>query len=236
MLCGALWPIDLILQVRPWTFFEDGLVGHIGMADPFDKMLAETIHKAISKPGVLKGEGVDVHSGNTVICIGTFPFYSPRRMMELQLIISIIEGPQFSTRSESILYRSFPTDPLISMINMSTVPEYKLFREAEIAYALICMSTDYDSWHSTNEGVSVEMVMGHMVANRANAKRAVAAVLEELSKEGNQDVVMAERWQGASRGGVMGLNKTDGKGAEAIERLNWLFGEVWVQGSGGGGH
>ena len=66
---------------------------------------------------------------------------------------------------------------------MSSVPECKLFREAEIAYGLICMSTDYDSWRpgGEHEGVSVEMVMGHMVANGANAKRTVAAVLGELS-------------------------------------------------------
>ena len=115
---------------------------------------------------------------------------------------------------------------------MSAVPECKLFREAEIAYALICMSTDYDSWHSTNEGVSVEMVMGHMVANGANAKRAVAAVLEELSKEeeGAKDVVGGQRWRRASRGGVMGLHKRDGRGEEAVERLRWLFGDEWVEG------
>ena len=146
--------------------------------------------------------------------------------------LPVTEGPQFSTRSESLLYRSLPTQPPISVINMSAVPECKLFREAEIAYALICMSTDYDSWHSTNEGVSVEMVMGHMVANGANAKRAVAAVLEELSKEeeGAQDVVGGQRWRRASRGGVMGLHKRDGRGEEAVERLRWLFGDEWVEG------
>lgn len=141
----------------------------------------------------------------------------------------VTEGPQFSTRSESLLYRSLPTQPPISVINMSAVPECKLFREAEIAYALVCMSTDYDSWHSTNEGVSVEMVMGHMVANGANAKRAVAAVLEELSKEEVKGVV-GERWTKASRGGVMGLHKRDGRGEEAVGRLRWLFGEEWVDG------
>ena len=140
------------------------------------------------------------------------------------------EGPQFSTRAESILYRSFSAQPPISCINMSAVPECKLFREAEIAYALICMSTDYDSWHDTREGVSVEMVMGHMVANGANAKKAVAAVLEELSKEGSEEIVSAVRWQRASRGGVMGLDKVQGEGAVAIERLKWLFGDEWVKG------
>ena len=113
---------------------------------------------------------------------------------------------------------------------MSAVPECKLFREAEIAYALVCMSTDYDSWHDTHEGVSVEMVMGHMVANGANAKKAVAAVLEELGKEECEEVMKAERWKGGSRGGVMGLHKAEGRGLEAVGRLRWLFGEEWVKG------
>ncbi|KAL9639137.1 MAG: hypothetical protein Q9164_001102 [Protoblastenia rupestris] len=179
------------------------------MADPFDKSLSETIYKAISKPGVLAGEDIKVHSGSTVICI---------------------EGPQFSTRSESLLYRSFATSPPISVINMSAVPECKLFREAEISYGLICMSTDYDSWHDINEGVSVEMVMGHMVANGANAKMAVAAVLEELGREGNESVALGHRWKGASRGGVMGLYKAQGRSLEAVERLRWLFGDEWIKG------
>lgn len=93
------------------------------------------------------------------------------------------------------------------------------------------MSTDYDSWHDTNEGVSVEMVMGYMVANSANAKKAVAAVLEELSKKGNEDVVAAARLKGQSRSGVMGMHKAKGRGLEAMERLAWLFGEDWVKGS-----
>ncbi len=142
-----------------------------------------------------------------------------------------VEGPQFSTRSESILYRSLPTKPPISIINMSTMPEAKLFREAEIAYALIAMSTDYDSWHDINEGVSVEMVIGHMVANGANAKRAVVAVLEELRAEGGEVVMGAERWSGQTRGGVLGLAKGRGKGGEAVERLRWLFGDEWIDGA-----
>lgn len=177
------------------------------MADPFDTSLSSTIHAALSPPGVLEGDNLQVHSNATVICI---------------------EGPQFSTRSESLLYRSLPTQPPISVINMSAVPECKLFREAEIAYALVCMSTDYDSWHDTNEGVSVEMVMGHMVANGANAKRAVGAVLERLSGEEGAEVVGGGRWRGRSRGGVMRGYKDEGRGREGVERLRWLFGDEWV--------
>ena len=94
------------------------------------------------------------------------------------------------------------------------------------------MATDYDSWHETNEGVSVEMVMQHMKANGANALRAVAAILEQLSSADAEDVVGVARLSGSSRGGVMGLGKTrsHGTGAEAVERLRWLFGDQWVEG------
>lgn len=208
--CVAGGVVDWTKGVRPWTFFEKGTVGHVSMADPFDPVLSDRIAAAIEAPGVLAGDAIAVHRRSTVICI---------------------EGPQFSTRSESLLYRSFATAPPISCINMSAVPECKLFREAEIAYALVCMSTDYDSWHDTNEGVSVEMVMGHMAANGANAKRAVGAVLEELSKEENEGVVRGERWRGQSRGGIMGLHKEGGRKDEAVERLRWLFGDEWVGGT-----
>ncbi len=184
------------------------------MADPLDKQLSESIHKALSPPGTLEGPSLTVHQNATLICI---------------------EGPQFSTRSESTLYRSLPTSPPISIINMSAMPECKLFREAEIAYALVCMSTDYDSWHDTNEGVSVEMVLGHMEVNGGNARRGVEAILEGLcGGEGGEGEGKGEggwgEWRGKSRGGVMGLNGREGAGGEAVERLRWLFGEGWVRG------
>ena len=102
-----------------------------------------------------------------------------------------------------------------------------------MAYSLVCMATDYDSWHETNEGVSVEMVMGHMVANGANAKRAVAAILDALAGESGREVLRPDRLWGSSRGGVMGLDKlqTQEKGAKAFERLRWLFGDAWVKGA-----
>jgi 5'-methylthioadenosine phosphorylase len=104
---------------------------------------------------------------------------------------------------------------------MSVLPEAKLAREAEIAYQMICMSTDYDCWHSENESVNVAMVMGHMNANAVNARRFVGAVLDELSKEEHADLVAAGH-----------LNETvkyspsthDGKkGADALKRMDFLF-------------
>ena len=200
--------VDWTRGLRPQTFFEDGIVGHISLADPFDIALSKAITTAISAPDVLDGNTLKVHSGATIICIS---------------------GPQFSTRSESILYRNLPTEPPISCIGMTSVPETKLYKEAEIAYALVCMSTDYDSWHATNEGVSVEMVMGHMAANSGNARKAIASILEEVTKQG--DLIGNSRLEGTNRGGVMGLERQiDGKGKEAVDRLRWLFGDKWIDG------
>lgn len=91
-----------------------------------------------------------------------------------------------------------------------------------MAYGLVCMSTDYDSWHATNEGVSVEMVMGHLAANGENAKKVVGMVSEALGREENQGVVRAERYKGASRAGA-GITKVEGRREEAVERARWLF-------------
>lgn len=119
-----------------------------------------------------------------------------------------------------MFYRSPPLS--CSVINMSAHPEAPLFREAEITYALVCMSTDYDSWHETNEGVSVEMVMGHMGANAENAKRAVGAVLGELSKGEHEGVVNGQTWKGQTMF-AGGITKREGRGEEALGKLRWLF-------------
>lgn len=128
-----------------------------------------------------------------------------------------IEGPQFSTRAESNLYRSWGG----SVINMSCVPESKLAREAELGYQMICMSTDYDCWHAGGEDVTVEMVMGNMKSNASNARRFVAAVLDELAKEKHAELVHAVHLQGAAK---LGLSTNPGQlGAEALSKLSWLF-------------
>ena len=85
---------------------------------------------------------------------------------------------------------------------MSTLPEAKLAREAEIAYTLICMSTDYDCWHETGESVTVEMVMGNMRANSANARRFVGEVLDELAKPEYADLIQAKHLEGLVKGCV----------------------------------
>jgi len=185
--------IDRTKGIRPFTFFEGGMVGHVGFGDPFDAGLAKIVQRCGHS---LEGEGVRLHDKGLLVCM---------------------EGPQFSTRAESNLYRSWGG----SVINMSALPEAKLAREAEIAYQMICMATDYDCWHTT-EDVNVEMVMGHMKANAVNAARFLGAVLNELSKEEHGEQVLAKHLDGQMKfaGAITGR---DGRSKEALKKLTWLY-------------
>jgi 5'-methylthioadenosine phosphorylase len=104
---------------------------------------------------------------------------------------------------------------------MSVLPEAKLAREAEIAYQMICMSTDYDCWHSENESVNVPMVMGNMKANAVNARRFVGAVLDELSKEEHAELVAAGHLNEIVK---YSSSTHEGKrGEDALKRMDFLF-------------
>lgn len=186
--------IDRTKGIRPFTFFEDGIVGHVGFADPFDAKIAAVVKKCAT---VMTGVGSTLHEGGTVI---------------------VMEGPQFSTRAESNMYRTWGG----SVINMSTLPEAKLAREAELAYQVICMATDYDCWHTT-EDVDVAMVMKYMEANSVNAKRLVGAVLDELSKQDHSDVVLAKHWAGSVTMAAKYITKPEGRSPEAVKRIEYLF-------------
>lgn len=121
------------------TFFGNGVVGHVSFADPVCGDLSRVVYDAA------QSVGATTHFGGTYICI---------------------EGPQFSTRAESRLYRSWGVD----VIGMTNVPESKLAREAEICYATIALSTDYDCWHEEEEDVTVEAVLEIIRKNVATAK------------------------------------------------------------------
>lgn len=192
--------IDRTKGIRPFTFFEGGLVGHVGFADPFDHRLAEVVKKCAHS---MEGEGVVLHDQGTLI---------------------VMEGPQFSTRAESNLYRSWGG----SVINMSALPESKLAREAEIAYQMICMATDYDCWHSTDD-VDVAMVMKTMEHNGKNAKALIGAVLDQLTKEDNSSTVLAKHLEGMSVGAAAAMTKPEGRKPEALERIRYLFPEFLKQ-------
>ena len=192
--------IDRTKGIRPFTFYQDGIVGHVPFADPFDPAIARVLDRCA---GALQGHDnetappVVLHTEGTLVCM---------------------EGPQFSTRAESNLYRSWGG----SVINMSALPEAKLAREAEMAYQMVCMATDYDCWHSSNETVSVDMVMAHMRANSLNAQRLVRAVLDELAKDEHADLVNAKHLEGSSRSSI--TTSHAGIGLEARKRIDWLFG------------
>ena len=125
---------------RPDTFFGDGIVGHVAFADP----ICAAVSFAMAEAG--HEAGARVHEGGTYICI---------------------EGPQFSTRAESNLYRSWGVD----VIGMTNVQEAKLAREAEICYATMALVTDFDCWHETAESVSVDQVLMYLRANAEMAQR-----------------------------------------------------------------
>jgi 5'-methylthioadenosine phosphorylase len=124
------------------TFFSGGIVAHIQFADPFCPVLSDIVYKAA------KEAGATVHKGGTFIAM---------------------EGPAFSTRAESRLYKAWGAD----VLGMTVLPEAKLAREAEICYASIACITDYDSWHETNETVSVEAILTTMRNNIDFAKKTI---------------------------------------------------------------
>ncbi|KAI0014780.1 nucleoside phosphorylase domain-containing protein [Xylariomycetidae sp. FL0641] len=193
--------IDRTKGVRPFTFFDGGLVGHVPFGDPYDARLRDLV-KACAKD--LAGDLV-LHSDDrrsmTAICM---------------------EGPQFSTRAESRLYQSWGGD----VISMSLLPEAKLAREAEMAFQVICMATDYDCWKTDGPGdVDVSMVMHHMHTNGANARRLVAAVLDRLcTQQEHADLVRAKHWEGQSKGAVAFCTKPEGRSPDALEKARYLFG------------
>ncbi|HEV2992179.1 MAG TPA: S-methyl-5'-thioadenosine phosphorylase [Candidatus Angelobacter sp.] len=137
---------------RTSTFFGDGVVAHVGFGDPICQEVACVISQSC------KEAGVTGKLGGTYVCM---------------------EGPQFSTRAESNLYRSWGAD----LIGMTNLQEAKLAREAEICYATMAMVTDYDCWHEGHDEVSVEQVIKVLTTNAGNAARVVKQAVALMPKE-----------------------------------------------------
>ena len=131
---------------RNATFFGDGIVGHVAFGDPVCPLVVDTFAKACAEVGVVG------KPGGTYVCM---------------------EGPQFSTRAESNLYRSWGAD----VIGMTNLQEAKLAREAEISYATLAMVTDYDCWRAGHYDVTVDQVIAVMHQNSGNAQKVVAAAV-----------------------------------------------------------
>jgi 5'-methylthioadenosine phosphorylase len=148
-------PLDIVIpdqlldrtRLRENTFFGNGVVVHTGFADPFCADLCGILASAA------EGAGARVHRGGTYVCI---------------------EGPQFSTRAESRIFRQWGVD----VIGMTALPEARLAREAEMCYGTIALATDYDVWH--DEPVTVEMVIGNLTKNVATAKAILAAAIPAI--------------------------------------------------------
>ena len=150
-------PLDFVIpgqffdrtRGRISTFFGDGLVAHISFADPICPELAEVVS------GACHSAGVTVKNGGTYLCM---------------------EGPAFSTKAESNVYRSWGMD----VIGMTNLQEAKLAREAEICYVTVAMVTDYDCWHQDHDAVTVSDIIGNLTKNAANACKVVASAVASM--------------------------------------------------------
>jgi len=136
---------------RASTFFGDGVVAHVQFADPVCRDLSAVLADAARKVGAT------VHQGGTYICI---------------------EGPNFSTRAESNVYRSWGVD----VIGMTNIPEARLAREAEICYATVALATDYDCWHESHDDVSIEAILAIIRQNVATARSIIKAAVGQLQQ------------------------------------------------------
>jgi len=150
-------PLDIVIpdqlidrtRGRSSTFFTDGIVAHVAFAEPFCPFMSQILFEAGKKVGS------KVHKGGTYL---------------------VIEGPQFSTRAESRLYRSWDAD----VIGMTALPEAKLAREAEICYATLAFVTDYDCWHPTYESVTTEMILANLHKSIDTVKRILKLLLPSI--------------------------------------------------------
>ena len=137
---------------RASTFFGDGVVGHVQFADPVCADLSAVLVKSA------RDVGATVHAGGTYLCI---------------------EGPNFSTRAESRIYRSWGVD----IIGMTNLPEARLAREAEMCYGTVALATDYDCWHEGHDDVSVEAVIAIIQQNVVTAKKIITTVVQNLTQQ-----------------------------------------------------
>ena len=153
-------PLDLLVpdqlidrtRSRTDTFFGNGIVAHVGFAEPFCPALSEVLAQSA------RDQKASVHIGGTYV---------------------VMEGPQFSTRAESQLYRSWGA----SVVGMTALPEAKLAREAEICYATLALVTDYDVWRLSEEQVSVELVIANLVQNTETSRKIIVDVVTKLPRK-----------------------------------------------------
>ena len=152
-------PLDIVIpdqffdrtRGRISTFFGNGIVGHVSFADPVCNNLATLLYESA------KSVNAQVHKGGAYLCM---------------------EGPLFSTRAESHVYRQWG----VSVIGMTNLQEAKLAREAEICYSTLAMATDYDCWHEEEESVTLEMVISNLNKNAEMAKKILKIAIPKIKQ------------------------------------------------------
>ena len=198
---GDLVVVDQFIDLtkrRASTYFDGQVAAHVAFSDPVCPIMSAAVYDAAASvvaeviaPGTPVSRGPRAHRGGTYVCI---------------------EGPQFSTRAESLVYRSWG----VSVIGMTNMPEAKLAREAELPFATLALSTDYDCWHATEATVTVEMVVATLRRNVQLAKDVARRVAQALPD------VSASPAAGALRGAIMTARSAVSE--ESRVELGWLIG------------
>lgn len=143
-------------KARPSTFFENGIVAHVGFAHPISALLKNILIESCDELGITN------HKKGTYVCM---------------------EGPQFSTEAESHWYRSMGAD----VIGMTNLQEAKLAREAEIDYATLALSTDYDCWHPEHDSVTTDQIIQTLTQNISNAQKILAVAVKKYDRNADHD-------------------------------------------------
>jgi 5'-methylthioadenosine phosphorylase len=213
--------IDRTKGIRPVSFFEGtSIVAHAAFGDPFSTKLVAWLEGRVRQVLEEEGRGVKLHTNKTIICM---------------------EGPQFSTRAESKMYRSWGAD----LINMSVLPESKLAREAELGYdcachpihlvshttfpplsryALIATSTDYDSWRPNTEAVTAAEVFKTLQSNADTSRHVAAKILEDLHDAASKGDILTEE-VGSMKFSIM--PRSEGQKEEDIRKLSYVLPEYF---------
>jgi len=183
---------------RSSTFFEGGLVAHVGVADPFCEDLSQRVYRAV------RAAGAATHRGGAIISI---------------------QGPRFSTKAESNVFRSWG----MSLIGMTTAPEAFLAREAEICYAVMAHVTDYDVWHVSEEPVTVEMVIETLVKNTSMAQEALVHLARDLNPDTTTSISLERDCECAQALANAVLTSPEAISAEARQKLGLLVGKHLIK-------
>ncbi|EKM52542.1 uncharacterized protein PHACADRAFT_261036 [Phanerochaete carnosa HHB-10118-sp] len=199
--CLPTQVIDRTKGVRPTTFFDGSVVAHASFGDPFSMKLVRWLEGEVGKALASDSRGVKLAVDKCIVCM---------------------EGPQFSTRAESLMYRQWGGD----LINMSVLPEAKLAREAEISYALIATATDYDAWRPHTESVTVSEVFKTLQANAETSRHVAAKVLEGLNALAVQgDILSTEK--GSMQYSIM--PRSERQQGEDVAKLRFILPEYFPE-------